>query len=259
MSETEKTGAMASRSQLREYGKTLRDQVPRSSHSDWGPSADRPNPLDLLQAQDEGRLQRLLPIKYGRMLVSPFALLRGSAVVMAAENVELAGALIGIMGAEDLAFSMELAGVAGQLKVAGDVVGKSDMPIMAAFLAEKSELLSQLATDNIFQAAALRGVALALGETGLDLSDAGVEEMAEGATRLAVSRGMAVGSEVLAVAGAAEVAEGIAELAAADVLDEAAKDAAADGLAEVATGAAELGAADALHAAADIARLEDEE
>jgi uncharacterized protein (DUF2252 family) len=85
MSETEKTGTMASRSQLREYGKTLRDQVPRSSHSDWGPSADRPNPLDLLQAQDEGRLQRLLPIKYGRMLASPFAFLRGSAVVMAAD------------------------------------------------------------------------------------------------------------------------------------------------------------------------------
>jgi uncharacterized protein (DUF2252 family) len=39
----------------------------------------------LLQAQDEGRLQRLLPIKYGRMLVSPFAFLRGSAVVMAAD------------------------------------------------------------------------------------------------------------------------------------------------------------------------------
>jgi hypothetical protein len=49
------------------------------------PATDRPNPLDLLQAQDEGLLQRFLPIKYGRMLASPFAFLRGSAVVMAAD------------------------------------------------------------------------------------------------------------------------------------------------------------------------------
>lgn len=66
-------------------GKALRQEAPRSSHGDWQPAADRPNPIDLLQAQDEGRLQRLLPIKYGRMLTSPFAFLRGSAVVMAAD------------------------------------------------------------------------------------------------------------------------------------------------------------------------------
>jgi uncharacterized protein (DUF2252 family) len=59
--------------------------VPRSSHGDWTPVADRPDPLTLLQAQDEGRIQQLLPIKYGRMLDSPFAFMRGSAVVMAAD------------------------------------------------------------------------------------------------------------------------------------------------------------------------------
>jgi uncharacterized protein (DUF2252 family) len=66
-------------------GKARRQEAAPSSHGDWQPAADRANPLDLLQAQDEGRLQRLLPIKYGRMLVSPFAFLRGSAVVMAAD------------------------------------------------------------------------------------------------------------------------------------------------------------------------------
>jgi len=68
-----------------QYGNTLRQIAPRSTHGDWQPAADRSIPLDLLQAQDEGRLQRLLPIKYGRMLASPFAFLRGSAVVMAAD------------------------------------------------------------------------------------------------------------------------------------------------------------------------------
>jgi uncharacterized protein (DUF2252 family) len=66
-------------------GKSFRKQAPRSSHGDWTPAPDRPDPISLLQAQDEGRLQHLLPIKYGRMLASPFAFLRGSAVVMASD------------------------------------------------------------------------------------------------------------------------------------------------------------------------------
>jgi uncharacterized protein (DUF2252 family) len=66
-------------------GKSQRKQVPRSSHGDWAPSPDRPDPISLLQAQDEGRLGRLLPIKYGRMLASPFSFMRGSAVVMASD------------------------------------------------------------------------------------------------------------------------------------------------------------------------------
>jgi uncharacterized protein (DUF2252 family) len=66
-------------------GKSFRKQAPRSSHGEWTPSPDRPDPISLLQAQDKGRLQYLLPIKYGRMLASPFAFLRGSAVVMASD------------------------------------------------------------------------------------------------------------------------------------------------------------------------------
>jgi uncharacterized protein (DUF2252 family) len=69
----------------RGIGKALRETVPRSSHGDWAPAADRLDPISLLQAQDEGRLQHLVPIKYGRMLGSPFAFLRGSATVMAAD------------------------------------------------------------------------------------------------------------------------------------------------------------------------------
>src|SRR6478609_3178313 len=64
-------------------GRAIRQNVPRSAHAAWTPPADRPNPLDLLTAQDEGRVQDLVPIRYGRMLASPFAFLRGSATVMA--------------------------------------------------------------------------------------------------------------------------------------------------------------------------------
>jgi uncharacterized protein (DUF2252 family) len=64
-------------------GRRLRKQVPRSSHAGWMPPADRPDPLDLLGQQDKTREQDLVPIRYGRMLVSPFTFYRGSAVVMA--------------------------------------------------------------------------------------------------------------------------------------------------------------------------------
>lgn len=77
----------APRTERKAQGKALRRSVPRSSHAAWQPAAGRPDPLSLLQEQDQGRVQYLVPIKYGRMVESPFAFLRGSAVVMAADLV----------------------------------------------------------------------------------------------------------------------------------------------------------------------------
>ncbi|MGH9744837.1 MAG: DUF2252 family protein [Candidatus Acidiferrales bacterium] len=64
-------------------GKILRDQVSRGSHSDWTPSATRPDAVELLKRTDAGRVPELLPIRYGRMAASPFAFLRGAAALMA--------------------------------------------------------------------------------------------------------------------------------------------------------------------------------
>ena len=76
---------LLTRAERRAKGKALRNQVPLASHGAWTPAADRPDPISLLQAQDQGRVPHLLPIKYGRMLVSPFTFYRGSAAVMAAD------------------------------------------------------------------------------------------------------------------------------------------------------------------------------
>jgi uncharacterized protein (DUF2252 family) len=78
-------GVIATRSARADRGKSRRRAAPRRSPGDWKPAGDRADPIDLLQEQDESRIQRLLPIKYGRMVESPFAFLRGSAVVMAAD------------------------------------------------------------------------------------------------------------------------------------------------------------------------------
>src|SRR5215211_4654099 len=69
--------------QRREQGRAARRAVPRGSHAGWAPTPDRPDPVDLLQVQAKGRLEELMPIRYARMMASPFAFLRGSAVVMA--------------------------------------------------------------------------------------------------------------------------------------------------------------------------------
>src|SRR5258708_12409980 len=69
----------------RAEGRALRTQVPRSNHATWGPPADRSDPISLLETSNRSRIAALVPIRYGRMLTSPFAFLRGSVVVMAAD------------------------------------------------------------------------------------------------------------------------------------------------------------------------------
>jgi uncharacterized protein (DUF2252 family) len=63
----------------------LRDKVARSQHADWKPTDSRPDPIAILQQSDAERVPDLVPIRYGRMLVSPFAFYRGSAAVMASD------------------------------------------------------------------------------------------------------------------------------------------------------------------------------
>jgi len=66
-------------------GKARRETVPRSSHASWVPPGDRTDPIELLLANSQGREAHLVPIRFGRMKTSPFAFLRGSAVVMASD------------------------------------------------------------------------------------------------------------------------------------------------------------------------------
>jgi uncharacterized protein (DUF2252 family) len=66
-------------------GKALRSTVPRSAHAGWSPAPDRPDPVALLQAEDTNRLTDLVPLRYARMLESPFSFLRGAAAIMASD------------------------------------------------------------------------------------------------------------------------------------------------------------------------------
>jgi uncharacterized protein (DUF2252 family) len=64
-------------------GKALRGNCPRSMQAEWQPPADRADPVDLLIENSQGRMEELIPIRYGRMAASPFAFYRGAAAIMA--------------------------------------------------------------------------------------------------------------------------------------------------------------------------------
>ena len=69
----------------RARGKEARSRTPPSSHAGWVPATDRPDPVGLLQEQDRSREPDLVPVRHGRMLVSPFTFYRGAAKIMAAD------------------------------------------------------------------------------------------------------------------------------------------------------------------------------
>src|SRR5215204_5790709 len=84
---TDPAAAASSHGQRNERGRAARRVASRDSHAEWAPAPDRPDPVDLLEAQAKNWLPDLLPIRYARMIASPFAFIRGSAIVMANDLV----------------------------------------------------------------------------------------------------------------------------------------------------------------------------
>jgi uncharacterized protein (DUF2252 family) len=71
--------------QRKARGLAARQEAPRSSHGRWEPAPDRPDPIALLEEQAESRVPQMVPIRYGRMLASPFTFYRGAALIMASD------------------------------------------------------------------------------------------------------------------------------------------------------------------------------
>jgi uncharacterized protein (DUF2252 family) len=77
------SGAFVSVADRAARGRAARRLVPRSSHAEFEPPADRRDPVELLELQARTRVPELVPIRYGRMLLSPFTFYRGGALLMA--------------------------------------------------------------------------------------------------------------------------------------------------------------------------------
>src|SRR5712691_11377561 len=76
---------LPTRQERAQLGRAARTRVPASMHRGWTAAADRPDPIGLLEEQAKTRLPELVPIRYGRMAVSPFTFFRGAALPMAVD------------------------------------------------------------------------------------------------------------------------------------------------------------------------------
>ena len=83
--QSRREGPRPSRAELYARGENLRHQCPRRAHALWQPPADRPDPVHLVDVGNVGRIQRLIPIRHGRMVQSPFTYYRGAALAMAVD------------------------------------------------------------------------------------------------------------------------------------------------------------------------------
>src|SRR4051794_6805086 len=69
----------------RAQGKEARTRAPLPSHDGWEPASNRPDPVALLEEQNVSREPDLVPVRHGRMMVSPFTFYRGAAKIMASD------------------------------------------------------------------------------------------------------------------------------------------------------------------------------
>ncbi|POH66139.1 MULTISPECIES: DUF2252 domain-containing protein [Cryobacterium] len=81
-------------------GKAARAETPRASHNGWEPAADRPDPVALIEEQNRTRVPDLVPVRHGRMMVSPFTFYRGAAKIMATDlkDTPRAGLIVQLCG-----------------------------------------------------------------------------------------------------------------------------------------------------------------
>lgn len=94
-----------SKAERRTRGRTLRASLPRGSHATWAPAPDRPDPVELVERTNAGRVPDLVGIRVERMAASPFAFLRGSVAIMGADLVHTpaTGLQVWLMGNANLA------------------------------------------------------------------------------------------------------------------------------------------------------------
>ena len=146
---------------------------------------------------------------------------------------------------------MELAAVAGQLHVAADIVSAREMPVLAAFLEDKGNLLRVFAVDTIKRAGAGRVLAQAMAETGEKVGDMGANEVAEGLIRMAVAEEGAERSADLFADGAMNAVGGEEALAVAAGARKVARQLEKEGVKQVAAGTEAVGQAEAMGAVAE--------
>jgi len=158
----------------------------------------------------------------------------------------LPGRVVRAVSSAELARAMELGALAGQLGVASDFVAAREMPVLAAFLEDKGNLLRVFAVDSIKRAGATRALAQAMAATGAKVGEMGANEVAEGLVRMAIAEGGAQRSADLFADGAMNAAGGAEVLAAAQGARQVAREMEKTGVKQVAAGTEVVGQAETM-------------
>jgi len=143
---------------------------------------------------------------------------QGAAALSMADEVAAGGELAAALSTDDFRRGMELAGIAGQVQVAAELVQSVRQPTLAAFLGRTSQQLRSLAVDALSRAT--EGAIVAHGAEHLagELAALGLTEMGEGRHEYATSEALGAASAEMAAAAVRSAAAGAAELAAAKAM-----------------------------------------
>src|SRR5262245_7988704 len=87
---------VSNRDERRASGKALRGRVPRQRHAEWTLPKNRRDPVEMVIESSKGRIPELIPIRYGRMMVSPFTFYRGTANIMGADLASMPATGLGV-------------------------------------------------------------------------------------------------------------------------------------------------------------------
>ncbi len=142
----------------------------------------------------------------------------GAATLDMADEVAAGGALAAALSTDEFRRGMDLAGIAGQIQVAADLVRVVGQPTLAAFLGRTSHQLRVLATDALSRASEGAVVAHGAEHLASELAALGLSEMGEGRAEYASSDALGAASAEMAAAAVRSVAAGAAELAAASAM-----------------------------------------
>jgi len=138
-------------------------------------------------------------------------LAEGAELLDASDDLGAMSAVVSGISAEDLEDAMDLAAISGQLAAASDIVTELDMPVLAAFLSDRGRWLREIAVDTVVRFGATRALSALMEETGWQLDDLAVDEIAEGLEELAGAEALAE-RELLAGAAADLTGKGQVEV-----------------------------------------------
>src|SRR6266550_1797237 len=178
-------------------------------------------------------------------------LAQGGELLSASEELSIQSDIVREMSAEDLDHGMKLASIAGQLLAASNILSTLGLPLFSDFVDVKGQELQELAVEELLRSGASRALATAMAETGAEVGDLGIGEVAEGIELLVESEEQESQSELLEDAGEQLTEQGLEEVVASEELSEAGKEIRAEGVTEIAIGAEEVGEAETAEAVAE--------